>query len=152
MTERLFNSTFENSLRLIILIDVIQEAVNFDMLYCLDFMTSYSTAFGVGDEDLNGDNLYKYSEFPSRRVAVRMALKELVLDGMVMPELRQDGMCYEITDDGHVYSISLNDEYAKQYRTIAACLTDKYSFMSERELLRMINSLSTEELSIGGGL
>ncbi len=73
MTERLFNSTFENSLQFIILNDVIQGAVNFDMLYCLDFMTSYSTAFGAGDEDLNGDNPYKYSEFSSRRAAVRMA-------------------------------------------------------------------------------
>ncbi len=71
---------------------------------------------------------------------------------MVLPELEQDGMCYRITDDGHAYSISLDDEYAKQYRMIAVCLTDKYSSMSERELLRTINSLSTGELSIGGGL
>ena len=59
---RLFNSTFENSLRIAILLDCFSSAQTVDMLYAADFMTIYGKAFGVSEADLNGDNQYKFSE------------------------------------------------------------------------------------------
>ena len=60
---RLFNSTFENSLRLLILLDEYDMPKSLDMLYAVDFMTLYSASFGITDQNLNGDNDYKFSVF-----------------------------------------------------------------------------------------
>ena len=79
--DRLFNSTFENSLRLLLLLDEYDMPQTLDMLYAVDFMTIYSEPFGLSEQNLNGDNDLKYSEFASQRDLVKEALKELVLNG-----------------------------------------------------------------------
>jgi hypothetical protein len=83
MSNKLFNTTFENALRLLILLDVFDYPQTLDMLYAVDFMAAYGATFHITTSNLNGDNQYKFSEFASRREAVKLALKELVLDGMV---------------------------------------------------------------------
>ena len=75
--DRLFNSTFENSLRLLILLDEYDMPQTLDMLYAVDFMTIYSEPFGLSEQNLNGDNDLKFSEFASQRDLVKEALKEL---------------------------------------------------------------------------
>ena len=61
--DRLFNSTFENSLRLLILLDEYDMPKSLDMLYAVDFMSLYGASFGITDQNLNGDNDYKFSVF-----------------------------------------------------------------------------------------
>ena len=65
---RVFNSTFENALRIVLLLDAFGTPQNTDMLYATDFIVVYGKTFGLADEDLNGDNQYKFSEFVSRAV------------------------------------------------------------------------------------
>ena len=74
--DRLFNSTFENSLRLLILLDEYDMPQTLDMLYAVDFMTIYSKPFGLSEQNLNGDNDLKFSEFASQRDLVKEALKD----------------------------------------------------------------------------
>ena len=83
MPNKLFNTTFENALRLLILLDVYDYPQTLDMLYAVDFMATYGKTFNITEDNLNGDNQYKFSEFASRREAVKIALKALVLDGLV---------------------------------------------------------------------
>ena len=78
MPNKLFNTTFENALRLLILLDVFDYPQTLDMLYAVDFMAAYGATFNITPSNLNGDNQYKFSEFASRREAVKLALKELV--------------------------------------------------------------------------
>lgn len=85
MTDKLFNSNFENSLRLLILLDEFVMPKSLDMLYAADFMSAYGATFHISQSNLNGENPYMFSEFASRRGVVRAALKELVLDGFVVP-------------------------------------------------------------------
>ena len=56
MMDKLFNSTFENSLRILLLMDEFGKKQNLDMLYVADFMVSYGATFGFSKADLNGDN------------------------------------------------------------------------------------------------
>ena len=95
MMGKLFNSTFENSLRILLLMDEFGKKQNLDMLYVADFMVSYGATFGFSKADLNGDNPYKFSEFASRREIVRLALKQLVLDGLVYPSDTDTGILYK---------------------------------------------------------
>ena len=98
--EKLYNSTFENALRLLILLDEYDMPKTLDMLHVVDFMTLYSAAFGITDHNLNGDNKYKFSVFASHREAVKEALKELVLNGTAQAVSFEGGLCYIITPEG----------------------------------------------------
>ncbi len=139
--DRLFNSTFENSLRLLILLDEYDMPQTLDMLYAVDFMTLYSEPFGLSEHNLNGDNDLKFSEFASQRDLVKEALRELVLNGTVEAVSYKDGLSYIITPEGEDYCDSLTSEYAREYRKIAKSVIDATKGKSKRALIAAIYKL-----------
>lgn len=143
---RVFNSTFENSLRIILLLDAFGTPQNTDMLYATDFMVVYGKTFGIADEDLNGENQYKFSEFVSRRAMVQKALKELVLDGLVRPSEIDSGIAFQITTDGRKYCDSLESDYAREYKLIAKKVVQFVSGKTERSVIAQINRMSATSL------
>lgn len=149
MMNKLFNSSFENSLRILLLLAEFNCGQSLDKIYASDFMVSYGAAFGVSEVDLNGDNQYKFSEFASRREIVRLALKQLVLDGLVRPDNSTDGILYSITDAGREYSTTLESEYAEEYRITARKIVELVSAVSERTIIDKINKMSAESLRKG---
>ncbi len=149
MTNKLFNSEFENSLRILLLLTEFNCGQSLDKIYALDFMVSYGATFGVSKTNLNGDNQYKFSEFASRREIVRLALKQLVLDGLVLPVNSVDGILYAITDAGHKYSDTLESEYAEEYRSTARKIIEIVSNEPERTIIDRINKMSAESLRKG---
>lgn len=149
MTNKLFNSAFENSLRILLLLAEFNCGQSLDKIYATDFMVSYGATFGVSESDLNGDNQYKFSEFASRREIVRQALKQLVLDGLVWPDNSDAGILYSITDAGREYSATLESEYAEEYRSTARRTVEMVSDVSERTIIDKINKMSAESLRKG---
>ena len=139
--DRLFNSTFENSLRLLILLDEYDMPQTLDMLYAVDFMTIYSKPFGLSEKNLNGDNDLKFSEFASQRDLVKEALKELVLNGNAEAVSYKDGLSYIITPEGEDYSGALTSEYACEYRKAAKSVINATKGKSERSLIAEIFKL-----------
>ena len=149
MMNKLFNSVFENSLRILLLLAEFDCGQSLDKIYATDFMVSYGATFGVSESDLNGDNQYKFSEFASRREIVRQALKQLVLDGLVRPDNSTVGILYSITDAGREYSNILGIEYAEEYRSTAKKVVEIVSNVSERTIIDKINKMSAESLRKG---
>ncbi len=149
MMNKLFNSAFENSLRILLLLTEFNCGQSLDKLYVSDFMVSYGATFGVSEFDLNGDNQYKFSEFASRREIVRLALKQLVLDGLVMPTSSDIGILYAITDAGREYSVSLESEYAEMYRNTARKIVKIVLDEPERTIIDRINKMSAKSLTKG---
>ena len=149
MMNKLFNSVFENSLRILLLLAEFDCGQSLDKIYATDFMVSYGATFGVSESDLNGDNQYKFSEFASRREIVRQALKQLVLDGLVWPVNSTVGILYSITDAGREYSNILGSEYAVEYRSTAKKVVEIVSNVSERTIIDKINKMSAESLRKG---
>lgn len=143
---RVFNSTLENALRIILLLNAFGTPQNTDMLYAADFIVVYGRTFGLADEDLNGDNQFKFSEFVSRRSMVQKALRELVLDGFAMPSETDNGMVFQITADGRKYCDSLESDYAREYKTIAKNVVQFVSGKTERSVIAHINRLSATSL------
>ena len=139
--DRLFNSTFENSLRLLILLDEYDMPQTLDMLYAVDFMTIYSKPFGISEQNLNGDNDLKFSEFASQRDLVKDALKELVLNGNAEAVSYKDGLSYIITPEGEDYCSALTSEYAREYRKAAKSVISATKGKSERALIAEIFKL-----------
>ncbi|HOT58821.1 MAG TPA: hypothetical protein PK074_09070 [Spirochaetales bacterium] len=142
MPNKLFNTTFENALRLLILLDVYDYPQTMDMLYAVDFMATYGRTFNITEDNLNGDNQYKFSEFASRREAVKIALKALVLDGLVQALNLNDGITYTVSSDGEDYCNSLESEYATEYRRNAQLVIKSVAGKTERELISKINKMS----------
>lgn len=149
MVNKVFNSYFENSLRLLILMDEFFEPKSLDMLYAADFMTAYGATFHLSNTDLNGENPYKYSEFASRREVVQSALKQMVLDGYAVPVKLDSGIAYTISSDGEDYCQSLESEYAKEYRQVASRVIKSIGNKSERSVIAAINLMSADELKGG---
>lgn len=149
MTKKIFNSTFENSLRAVLLLDEMQKPARLDRIYVLDFMISYGATFGYSLTNLNGDNPYKFSEFPSRRNCVKDALRKLVLDGFAVPIHGKNGIEYLITENGSDYSRSLSSDYAKEYRHIARKIIEKTANIPERKMIAVINQMTSDD-KIGG--
>lgn len=152
MTNNLFNSVFENSLRILLLLAEFETSQSLDKIYATDFMASYGATFGIAEFDLNGDNSYKFSEFASRREIVRLALKQLVLEGLVLPSNSLLGVLYVISDTGRKYSDTLTSEYAKEYRMAARKIVEVVSNESERSVIGKINKLSADSLRKGFGV
>ena len=146
---KLFNSVFENSLRILLLLAEFDCGQSLDKIYATYFMVTYGATFGVSESDLNGDNQYKFSEFASRREIVRLALKELVLEGMVLPENSATGILYSITNAGRDYSATLTSEYAEEYRSTARKIVEIVSNAAERTIIHKINKMSAESLRKG---
>ena len=117
-----------------------------DMQYIYFIMKDVTN---VSESDLNGDNQYKFSEFASRREIVRLALKELVLEGMVLPENSATGILYSITNAGRDYSATLTSEYAEEYRSTARKIVEIVSNAAERTIIHKINKMSAESLRKG---
>ena len=97
---RLFNTVFENSLRMLLLLNLYEMPQTLDMLYAVDFMTQYGKTFGITNEELNGSNPFKFSEFTGRRDLVKESLRQLVLKGLVQPVETSKGMSYVISSEG----------------------------------------------------
>lgn len=147
-----FNSTFENSLRVLILLDAAGTALSLERVYIADFIATYGRAFGITKESLNGENQFMYSELASRREQVRSALKELALEGYVIPLKTDKGFSYQVDEAGRSFSISLESEYAKEYRRAAKAalsymenrthqsITEEITVMSMRSIQRKIRS------------
>lgn len=145
--EKLFNSTFENALRLLILLDEYDMPQTLDMLYAVDFMALYSESFGITDQNLNGDNEYKFSVFASHRGSVKEALKELVLNGTAQAVNYNHGLSYIITPEGEDFCESLGSEYAREYRKNAQAVIKATENRSERTLISAIYKLSAKSFS-----
>lgn len=142
--DTLFNSTFENSLRLLILLDEYDMPQTLDMLHAVDFMTLYGASFGITSRNLNGDNRYKFSVFASHREGVKEALRELVLDGTAQAVSYKNGLSYIITPEGEDFCTSLKSEYAKEYRSSACAVIKATENKSERTLISAIYKLSAQ--------
>lgn len=147
--DRLFNSTFENSLRLFILLNEFDMPQTLDMPYAVDFMTLYSQTFGLSEQNLNGDNDYKFSEFASQRELVRDALKELVLNGTAEAVSYKDGLSYIITPEGEEYCELLDSDYANEYRENARNVIKVVSGKNERTLIASIYKMSGQSFREG---
>ena len=120
-----------------------------DMLYAVDFMALYSASFGITDQNLNGDNDYKFSVFASHRDSTQEALKFLVLNGTVQAVSYNEGLAYVITPEGEDYCKSLESDYAKEYRKNAKAVIKTVANRSERTVIDAIYKLSAKSFKGG---
>lgn len=142
-----FNSTFEVSLRLLLLLSESGDAgLSIDRIAAYDFLTIYSRYFDLSDRVLHGENEFGYSEIASRRNKAQDAIKEMVLDGFVLVVRSEDGYKYRITENGKTVAGNLVSEYATAYRELAKQTVKKFSKSTETEIMDVISKASVQSL------
>lgn len=114
--QKIFNTEFEVSMRLLILIDSIG-FLNEDEIAYVDFLSIYSKTFNIGDENLNGVWSFPVNELSLQRNVTKSAIKSLVLKSMIKVSFdKSRGYIYSITQEGYKYVRNISDSYSKQYQ------------------------------------
>ena len=134
-----FNSSFEISLRILIILNTVQSRLSIDRITAIDFISIYGKDFGVSEYNLHGDNDYRFSEYTSKREIASQALKELVLKGYIIPHCSKNGFSYSISKNGTVFCESLNDKYADDFTDIVKRTNLLFLKYSDRKLVHSIN-------------
>ena len=141
----LYNTTFEVTLRLIILLNAANKPLNIDKITYLDFISIYAKEFGLTDKNLNGENHYKYGEISAKRRSISVALKRLVIDRFVKATVSSSGLVYSIDAIGESYANCLDSEYAEEYKIAANLAFSSFGDMDEKAILAIIKEKSDEE-------
>ena len=141
------DTSFEMSLRILLLLADSPKAMTVDMLALADTLSVYGGIFGLTAENLHGESAYVLDEFDTRRELSKDALKSLVLRGLLMVDKSEEGFCYRITADGKHFINGNTSEYANEYRLAAHSAIEFIQGKTERELFRLMSrrfSPSTE--------
>ena len=144
----IFNTSFEVSLRILIILNTVQTRLSIDRITDLDFIAIYGKDFDVSEYNLHGDNDYRFSEYTSKREIVSQALKELVLRGYIIPHCNKSGFNYSISKSGTMFCESLNDKYAEDFTNIVKKTNSLFLEYSDRKLIRSINEYA---VNMAGG-
>lgn len=144
----IFNTTFEMSLRVLIILNACQNKLSIDRITAIDFISVYGRDFGVSEYNLHGNNSYKFSEYAIKRQIVSQSIKELALKSYVKPCYSKDGFAYEISENGVMLCQSLNDDYANCFHDIVKKTIKMFSNYSDRKLALFINECAI--LMFGG--
>ena len=125
----IFNTAFEVSLRVLIILNVTKKNLSIDRISALDFIIIYGKDFGVSEYNLHGDNNYRFSEYALKRKIISESLKNLVLMGYILPHCNKSGFTYSISKSGISFCQSLNDDYAENYAIIVPKETTPTCFL-----------------------
>lgn len=144
---KLYNTPFEASLRILLILESSKnQNFSLDMLTAIDFISLYGRDFGLSNENLHGDNSYKFSEFALRRELIKTAIKHLVLDDLIKVSTTKQGFTYSANQKGLSFSEHLSSDYANTYRQAVYLVRGFISNKTEREVLEYINKRSIYSL------
>ena len=146
MSNKLFNTPFELSLHVVLLLDVTDTGLTLDRIAAYDFIAIYCEDFGVADRSLNGENGFAFSELSARRNLTKTAIKDLVVDGLVVATDDETGILYSVSDSGRKMSEGFQSEYAERYKELMRLVVEKYGNYSDVQLFNEINRQSTKSL------
>ena len=148
MDAKLFNSTFEMELRILLLLSESNGSqYTVDRIVALDFITCYSADFSLPYGNLHGENSYKFGEISNRRILTQEAVKQLVTKGFMAVTVDK-GYYFSISESGKNYAQKLKSAYAKDYKTIAKAVIKKYRKDSDEGILAEIQSHSIMSLKV----
>lgn len=146
MNNKVFNTPFEISLHIVLLLDVADASLTLDRITAYDFIVIYGQDFGIVDKPLNGQNGFAFSELSTRRNLTRRAIKDLVLDGLLTAMDEKNGILFSITASGKKMSSSFQSEYATRYKKLMRLVVEKYKKCSDVQLINEVNKQSTQSL------
>ena len=144
MRNKIFNTPFENMLRILLLTETVNKPMNIDRMAALDFICIFGKKCRVLDKNLHGDNEFDFSEFTKKRERITEAAKLAVKNNFLMVENTKDGFAYSINARGKQVNKGLQSPYARAYVIGAKIVNSRFSAYSDEEILEYISDLSTK--------
>lgn len=132
---RVFNTAFEASLRLVLLLSVIDEPIEFERMVALDTITIYGKSLNLAYIDLHNNLERRTEEYSARRYHDKNAINRLVLTSYVKARVYDDSIVFSLTEVGREYSDSLSSEYACDYRKNAMQVYKSTKEMSTDDMI-----------------
>jgi len=126
---QIFNSEFEISMRILLLLSVFDKPINLDYIKTVDLLSIYGKQYGILDSNLHGDSSYSFSEVASRHETVKNALKELVKMDLINVSASRNGYIYSINNNGLVCCNKMASDYACEYRN---AVTSTKTYLSDK--------------------
>ena len=134
---------FECEIRFLILLKNSEVLMSEYELVAFDYMSTFGADFGLSEYNLNGDNVYRDSEFIVRKQMGPTVIKDLVLRGLISVD-GTDGFKYRISDKGLNTVSKINGAYSETYDEMANKVLDKYRNCEEKDIVSQINSFILE--------
>jgi len=131
---KIFNTEFEVSMRILILLSKCKNALDEEKILYLDYFTIYSKNYGFNDDNANGDGTFMINDLSSQKVLIKNSLKELVLQGFVKVQNTNQGFLYLINDDGLEICEKMSSDYSKEYKECATQIANKFYNKSIAEI------------------
>ena len=144
MRNKIFNTPFENMLRILLLTETVNKPMNIDRMAALDFICIFGKKCRVLDKNLHGDNEFGFSEFTTKRERITEAAKLAVKNNFLMVENTKDGFAYSINARGKQVNKGLQSPYARAHVIGAKIVNSRFSAYSDEEILEYISDLSTK--------
>lgn len=143
----LFNTPFETALRVLLLLETgARTDFSINMIAALDFAALYGRSFGFSETNLHGDNLFKFSEFATRKELTNDGITFLVQHGFVDVSPTKNGFVYSLSRNGQEFASRLDTRYAKEYKGQVRLALRHFSGDSEQTILKKINKLAVASL------
>lgn len=144
MRNNVFNTPFENMLRILLLSNTLRNPANVDRLAALDFICIFGKKCKVLDKNLHGDNEFGFSEFTTKRERITEAIIIAVKNTFLEVEKCEDGFLYSISERGRDVVKALESPYAHDYIVGAKIVCNRFSSHTDEGILKYISDLSTE--------
>lgn len=144
MRSKVFNTVFENMLRVLLLADTLDVPANVDRLAALDFICIYGKKCKVLDKNLHGDNEFGFAEFANKREKITEAIKLSVRNDFINVEHAEQGFLYSINDRGRDVVQNIQSPYARAYTVGAKIVCRKFSGFTDDSVLQYISDRATE--------
>lgn len=133
--DNLFGSIFETSLRILLLLDELSGvALDEQQISCIDFISVYGADFGLLDENLHGNGMFRFSEFSAKTSLTNQAVKHLVLNSLITFMPAQTGYMYLISVLGRETVSKISDAYAGEYRIAVREVYKTYPTLDSQQL------------------
>ena len=141
MRAKIFNTVFETSLRVILLLSE-KSPLTEIQITGIDFITTYAKYFDAGMMNLNGDGHVLLASYSSRQKVMKEAIKKLVVEDFTAPLQTKTGFVYCLTENGVKLAEDLRSEYACNYRTLVKKIPKQVFEMPDHKLIQLITELS----------
>ena len=128
-------------------IDRLQYTTRFTLRNSFEVVLIHSSIiFGFSETNLHGDNLFKFSEFATRKELTNAGITFLVQRGFVDVNPTKNGFVYRISSNGRKFASGLNTKYAKEYKEQIRLALSHFSSDSEQTILKKINKVAVASL------
>lgn len=141
---KIFNTEFEVSMRILILLDCANSWLSDDKIIYLDFFSLYSKTYEIQDENLNGDCSFMISDLTVQRNLYKKSIKELAVDGFIRIKADETGYSYKINKNGSSLVSEMETEYAMKYKTMAEAVLRKLSNYSVEHIKKYAKEMEVK--------